>query len=359
MKCWPCAAAGAAEDQMAAVLLAIMPATGFDPVHCRSRMADAVGMTSRPPWRTKMIADGSPDVPDQPANRPDRPPQNTRTSPKIHNQPGLRRVTEWSKQKYAGSAPEYLWHRLDALDFMNQAMLLAATLLLCGAPFALVLTALAGVSAANDLAARLGLNQQASADVAHLFAPSATTAAYVTGLAWAFFILAGIAAAGEVQALYQRVFDLDPRGVRDVPRKMIWLGLAVGWFFFNSWAGPWVHHGGPVLLGIVGLVAFTGFWGFTIWFLMAGRISWQRVLPPAVVTGAFFVGMLAVFSVILSGMIISYTQKYGPIGTVFGLMAWLIACGVVIILGAAVGLVWQERGLSFRAAFRKVRRADD
>jgi hypothetical protein len=28
----------------------------------------------------------------------------------------------------------------------------------------------------------------------------------------------------------------------------------------------------------------------------------------------------------------------------------------VIILGAVTGLVWQERGLSFRAAFRKVRR---
>jgi len=37
-------------------------------------------------------------------------------------------------------------------------------------------------------------------------------------------------------------------------------------------------------------------------------------------------------------------------------MAYLIAIGVVIILGAAVGLVWQERNLSFRAAFRKVRR---
>ena len=54
---------------------------------------------------------------------------------------------------------------------------------------------------------------------------------------------------------------------------------------------------------------------------------------------------------------ISTTQKYGPIGTVFALMSWLIAIGVVIILGAAMGLVWQERGLSFRAAFRKVRRA--
>ena len=42
---------------------------------------------------------------------------------------------------------------------------------------------------------------------------------------------------------------------------------------------------------------------------------------------------------------------------IFALMACLIAIGVVIILGAVVGLVGQERGLSFAAAFRELRRA--
>ncbi|MGO8890795.1 MAG: hypothetical protein ACLQB1_14050 [Streptosporangiaceae bacterium] len=31
--------------------------------------------------------------------------------------------------------------------------------------------------------------------------------------------------------------------------------------------------GGPALLAVTGLVALTGFWWFTIWFLLAGRIS--------------------------------------------------------------------------------------
>jgi membrane protein len=38
-------------------------------------------------------------------------------------------------------------------------------------------------------------------------------------------------------------------------------------------------------------------------------------------------------------------------------VSFFIAIGVVIILGAAVGLVWNDRGLSFRAAVRKLRRA--
>ena len=54
-----------------------------------------------------------------------------------------------------------------------------------------------------------------------------------------------------------------------------------------------------------------------MWFLLAGRASWRRLYPCAVTTGAFWLGMLAVFSVIFSGMVISYDQKYGPIGVVF------------------------------------------
>jgi membrane protein len=42
---------------------------------------------------------------------------------------------------------------------------------------------------------------------------------------------------------------------------------------------------------------------------------------------------------------------------VFALMSFFIAIGVVIILGAVAGIAWQDRGLSFGAALRKLRRA--
>jgi len=268
-----------------------------------------------------------------------------------------RRAAEWGKAKYAGSWAESLWHRLGVVDFMNQAMLLAATLLLCFVPFLLVLTALAGRSIVPELSWRLGLSKQAAADLGHLFTSASATSAAVTGLSWVFFILAGIAAATAVQQLYQRVFEQHPRGARDKLRAVIWLALAVGWILAAGWIGPGLRANEPVLYWIVNIPAYIGFWWFTMWFLLAGRVSWRRLYPCAVTTGAFWMGMLAVFAVIFSGMVISYDQKYGPIGVVFGLMAFLIAVGVVIILGAAVGLMWQDRGLSFRAAARKLRRS--
>jgi membrane protein len=69
--------------------------------------------------------------------------------------------------------------------------------------------------------------------------------------------------------------------------------------------------------------------------------------------------MEVAFSLFFSGMVISNDKQYGPIGIIFALMAFLIAIGIVVILGAVVGIVWQERALSFTAAFKKMRRAGD
>ena len=44
--------------------------------------------------------------------------------------------------------------------------------------------------------------------------------AAATGLAWAFFVLAGISVAAAIQELYARVFELRPRGANDMPRKL-------------------------------------------------------------------------------------------------------------------------------------------
>jgi hypothetical protein len=77
------------------------------------------------------------------------------------------------RQKYAGSWAESLWLRLDAVDFISQAMLLTATLLLCAVPFLLIATVLAGRSAASVLTA--GPEPADAADVGHLFtSPTAT-----------------------------------------------------------------------------------------------------------------------------------------------------------------------------------------
>jgi len=281
---------------------------------------------------------------------------------KAGDRPGVqraRRAAEWGQQKYAGSSAEYLRNRLNALDFISQGMLFAATLLLCFVPFLIVAAALAGRPVVPAMARRVGLNKQAAADLGHLFASSATTVHAVVGTtSVVFFVLGGIAAATALQQLYERVFNLDSRGLKDLWPAVIWLAFLIGAGSLSGWAGPVVRGAaGPVLFGIAGVAWAIAFWWLSLWILVAGRISWQRLFPPAVATGVFWVGMMAAFSVFSSSMIDTDYKEYGPIGMVFALMAFLIAIGVVTILGAVVGLVWQERNLSFAAAVKKLRRA--
>jgi membrane protein len=309
-----------------------------------------------------MIANGPPGESEQPASETGRPPRTRQAGSKAANLPGVRRVgraAEWGKQKYAGSSAEYLQRRLTGLDFINQGMLFAASLLLCAIPFLIVVAALAGKSAANTVGRRMGLDRQAAVVFGHLFAsPSATQAAVVGTTSMVFFVLGGIAIASTLQVLYERVFDLSPQGMKGLPRQLIWLAATLGvGFLAGGLAGPAVRHAGPAVLAAVALIYLTGFWWFTLWLLLAGRVSWRQLFPCALATGLFWLGMEVAFSLFISNMVISENKEYGPIGIVSALMAYLIAIGVVIILGAVVGLVWQERNLSFRAAFSKLRRA--
>jgi membrane protein len=243
------------------------------------------------------------------------------------------------------------------MDFINRGMLFAATLLLCFFPFLIVANALAGQSAVNGLARHLGLNKEAAGDVSRLFTSASSTSNSITGTSWLFFVLGGIAAATAIQELYEAAFERDRRGMKDMPRRLVWLAVLVGCSALAGWAGPGLHEAaGPVLLGLVGLVVLTAFWWFTMWFLLAGRIPWRELLPAAIATAVCWLGMEVVFSFTFSSTVISDNKKYGTIGVVFALMSWLIAIGVVIILGAVVGVVWRERDLSWAAAFKKLHR---
>ena len=186
---------------------------------------------------------------------------------------------EVAKGKYAGSSAEHLWRRLDSMDFINRGMLFAATLLLCLFPFLIVANALAGRSAATALARHLGLDKQAAADVGGLFTSSTATSNAITGTAWVFFILGGIAAATAIQGLYEAGLRAGGPGAQGHAPPADLAGRAGGLLGLGRLGGPALRGaGGPVLLGVIGLVVLTGFWWFTM-LVPAGR---QGLLAGAV-----------------------------------------------------------------------------
>lgn len=256
---------------------------------------------------------------------------------------GANKVLAPAKKRYSGSFAEQHWNRLSEVDFINKGMLFAAVLLLCAFPFYIVVNSLAGHSAANGIARRLGLNQHAAADVSHVFAPASSTSAALSGLAYVFFILGGIAAAAAVTDLYQQVFQLKARGIKNLPQELAWLAVVIGGSLVMGRVGPAVHAAVGPFVYVLGVGYFALFWWFTMWLLLAGRVRWRTLLPAAIATAICWIGMEVVFALTFSSDIVSDDNKYGPVGVVFALMSFFIAIGVVIIIGAVFGVVWQER----------------
>jgi membrane protein len=234
---------------------------------------------------------------------------------------------------------------LRGADVVNRGMLFAAVLLLCFVPFLLVLQSLAGRTQASGFIRRFGLTGQAAHAVRQALTSPTGTSAAINGVSWVFFILGGIAAAAAIQELYERVFGAQRRGFRNTPQRVIWLAVGIGAIFLEAWAYPGLNDaGGPVLVAIASAIGATGFWWFSMWLLLARKLTWRALFPSALATGICWLGMSIFFRLTISSAITSDYRKYGSIGVVFVLMTLLIAIGVVIALGAVLGVVWRERG---------------
>jgi membrane protein len=250
--------------------------------------------------------------------------------------PVLRRIDYWQHS--------HLVRRFRGADVINRGLLVAAVLLLCFVPFLLVLESVDGRNGGSSFIKRFGLTGEAARGVRQALTAPTTPSVAIDGLSWVFFIIFGLTAAGAVQELYERVFDVKGRGLRDVPRRAVWLVAALGVTFAGAWTQPWFDRvGGSWLIAIAALPAATAFWWFSMWLLLAGRLGWRELFPSALATGICWLGMVIVFRLTFSSMIASDYRKYGPAGVVFAIMTVLIAIGVVIILGALLGVAWRER----------------
>jgi len=278
----------------------------------------------------------------------DRPPAAQREMP---GPAGPRHWATAAQDRYRGSLAESFVTELKTLDFAEEIMLFGAGLLVSLLPFLILLSAFASARVDDDIALRLGLNQRASGIVSHLFtsSPAVLNVATLTSL---LFVAAGtLAVASSLQQIYEKAFQQDHRGMRDMYRLPIWVLVLIAVVTFESLVGRPVRDAaaGPVLAELVTFAVMAPFFWWTMHFLLGGRVSWRKLLLPAIATGAFFVGLGVFSKFYFSSTIISDSRTYGTIGAVFGILTWLIAIGAVIILGAVAGVVWDRRSNGAKA----------
>ena len=248
-------------------------------------------------------------------------------------------------RRYQGSFAQLLFTRLSALDFMNQAILFGAGVLLSLLPFLVLLSAFANERVDDDLALHLGLDHRAATIVSHLFTQHGAKWNSATALSLLVMVAGTITVVSALQAIYEKAFDQQHRGMRDLPRFVVWTIVMCA---VVALPGLLAEPLGALpegfgLLDFLTLAIFVPFVWWTMHFLLAGRVEWRRLFPSAVATGLFGAAFGMFSTLYFSSTIISDDRIYGPIGAVFDIVTWLVGIGAVIILGAVAGVAWQER----------------
>lgn len=248
-------------------------------------------------------------------------------------------------RRYQGSFAQLLFTRLSALDFMNQAILFGAGVLLSLLPFLVLLSAFANERVDDDLALHLGLDHRAATIVSHLFTQHGAKWNSATALSLLVMVAGTITVVSALQAIYEKAFDQQHRGMRDLPRFVVWTIVMCA---VVALPGLLAEPLGALpegfgLLDFLTLAIFVPFVWWTMHFLLAGRVEWRRLFPSAVATGLFGAAFGVFSTLYFSSTIISDDRIYGPIGAVFDIVTWLVGIGAVIILGAVAGVAWQER----------------
>jgi membrane protein len=244
--------------------------------------------------------------------------------------PTDRNLSEALRARYAGSFAQDFFRGLGAVDFGDRIIIFPACLLLSVLPLIIVLSAYAGHHIEDDIAQHLGLSTQGDHVVEGLFKASVTgfDLAVFVGLLMSF---AGtIAVARSVEVIYERAFEHPPlTRAQGWLRCLVWVVLVAAVVIGDGAVGKTLRDS-PAGAGVISVVEFAGFSVFFWWsihFLLAGRETWRAVLPAAVATSGFWLGLGVFAAFYFSSSIVSDSKTYGPIGVTFTLVTWFVAMG--------------------------------
>jgi membrane protein len=233
---------------------------------------------------------------------------------------------------------------LKGLHFFDWTLIFGAELLWSALPFIIVLSSLADTRVDDDLSRHIGLNAKGAHIVETLFRhrPAHEFIAIATGLLFSFAGIVSVVVS--LQVVYERLFALEHRGWRDFPRYLVWIAALGGVLILDGATNKPAHRAtGPIGEAVIGFVLVVLFFGWTMHFLLAGRVPWRHLVRPTVVTTLLWVAFAFFSSLYFSSAVVDDSRTYGTIGVVFTFLTWFILIGSVIVLGAAGGAVWERR----------------
>ncbi|MGH9002881.1 MAG: YihY/virulence factor BrkB family protein [Acidimicrobiia bacterium] len=219
-------------------------------------------------------------------------------------------------------------------------------------PLMLVAVAVVGFVAAGsekdigaEIVAQLGLDGQAARIVTDAIrsAENSRQAASIVGLAG--LLWSGLGLVGALQYIYNAVWQVNDRGLKDKAVGLAWL-MGAALLFIASAAVTTVLRWLPGFLAPVGiLVGFAvsfGLWLWTSRVLPNRQVPWRRLMAGALFGAIGLEILKAVGAYWVPKAVASSSALYGSLGIVFAVLAWLAFFGRLVVYSAVVNVVTFE-----------------
>ncbi len=90
---------------------------------------------------------------------------------------------------------------------------------------------------------------------------------------------------------------------------------------------------------MVSLVATSGLWWFTAWFMLRGQVRWRVLVPSGVITGVAMAGYALSATIWMPEVVIRNQSQFGFFGVALALVTWFSGAAICILVGACAGAV--------------------
>ncbi|WP_435210541.1 YhjD/YihY/BrkB family envelope integrity protein [Streptomyces sp. bgisy034] len=237
--------------------------------------------------------------------------------------------------------------RLVSVNIFDSATRIAAQCFLTAVPLLFVLGAYAPEGMQDQVVASVkavfGLTGQSRAQLEQALQPPNDDLRQATGLVGGLMVLLSATAVSRaVQRLCRRAWLLSRGEAKVAPwRWLAWIGLWLGALvvqgLLHTGFGQGAALGAPVVL-----VIQMALWWWTQHLLLGGAVRWPPLLPGAVITAVAVSALSVTAHFYMPRALNRALADYGPAGSVFVLLSWLIVVCVAVAVGLSVGAVLSQ-----------------
>jgi membrane protein len=241
-----------------------------------------------------------------------------------------------------------VWERMLEIEFVDRSVAIAGKAFVSFFPLVIVVAAFVPErvrsSIVTTLTTRLGIQGHALVITKEAFASAddVKKATGLLGLALTIFFATSFTTA--LQRVYVRAWRRPPGGGAGAYwRGATWLLVVLAYAaLLGAVRGALGDGLGLGLFAVVSLVATSGMWWFTAWFLLLGEVRVRVLLPTAVITGIAMTGFAASATIWMPEVVTKNADQFGFFGVALALVTWFSGAAICVLIGACAGTVFAE-----------------